>query len=325
MWARGRCRIVGRKLSGGDVATVVEVDNLVKRYDGRTVVDGISFQVEEGEVFVLVGPNGAGKTTTVESIAGLRRPDDGAVRVLGLDPWRGAGELRHRVGVQLQESRFADRVKVGELLELFASFYRHPRPVTGLLDELGLAEARHRRFAKLSGGEQQRLSIAVALVGDPDVVILDELSTGLDPVARREAWSIVERLRDRGVTVVLVTHFMEEAERLADRVALLDAGRLVAVDTPGGLVDRAGGGRRLTFRSATPFPSDLLGGLDEVAGVEVRGDPVVVTGTGDLLAVVTSELARNGIVAERLQIDQVTLDDAFVSLTGGLPVPVPET
>jgi ABC-2 type transport system ATP-binding protein len=306
------------------MATVVEVDNLVKRYDGRTVVDGISFQVEEGEVFVIVGPNGAGKTTTVESIAGLRRPDDGAVRVLGLDPWREA-ELRHRVGVQLQESRFADRVKVGELLELFASFYRHPRPVTGLLDELGLSGARHRRFATLSGGEQQRLSIAVALVGDPDVVILDELSTGLDPVARREAWSIVERLRHRGATVVLVTHFMEEAERLADRVALLDAGRLVAVDTPGGLVDLVGGGRRVTFRSATPFPPDLLGGLDEVTGVEVRGDRVVVTGTGELLTAVASQLARDGIVAERLQVDQVTLDDAFVSLTGGLPVPVPET
>ncbi len=207
---------------------------------------------------------------------------------------------------------------------MFASFYRHPVPVGGLLDELGLAEARHRRFAELSGGERQRLSIAVALVGDPEVAILDELTTGLDPVARREAWSIVERLRHRGVTVVLVTHFMEEAERLADRVALLDAGRLVAVDTPGGLVDRAGGARRLTFRSATPFHPDLLGSLDAVTGVDVRGDRVLVTGTGELLATVATALARNGIVAEQLQVEQVTLDDAFVALTGTVPVPGPE-
>jgi ABC-2 type transport system ATP-binding protein len=306
------------------VAAVIEVGNLVKRYDGRTVVDDISFQVDEGEVFAILGPNGAGKTTTVESIAGLRRPDGGAVRVLGLDPGRDAAELRPRIGVQLQESRFADRVRVGELLEMFASFYRHPVPVGDLLDELGLTEARHRRFAKLSGGERQRLSIAVALVGDPDVAIVDELTTGLDPVARREAWSIVERLRDRGVTVVLVTHFMEEAERLADRVALLDAGRLVAVDTPEGLVDRAGGARRLTFRSATPFHPALLGSLDAVTGVDVRGDRVLVTGTGELLATVATALARNGIVTEQLQVEQVTLDDAFVALTAGPPVPVPE-
>ncbi len=301
---------------------VIEVDNLVKRYDGRTVVDGISFSVEAGEIFAILGPNGAGKTTTVEAIAGLRRPDAGRIRVLGLDPVVDAPELRRRVGVQLQESRFADRIRVGEVLDLFASFYPDPSPVDDLLEELGLAAHRHQRFAKLSGGLRQRLSIAVALVGDPEIAILDELTTGLDPVARRETWELVERLRRRGLTVVLVTHFMEEAERLADRVALIDAGTLVAVDTPGGLVARAGPEQRITFLPSAPVHRAVLTRLEEVTSVVSDGDRIEVTGTGDLLTAVVTELSRAGIVAEGLRADRATLDDAFVALTGNRLDPV---
>jgi ABC-type Na+ transport system ATPase subunit NatA/ABC-type multidrug transport system permease subunit len=203
---------------------VIEVENLSKRYGNKVAVDGISFDVEAGEIFGILGRNGAGKTTTVEMIEGLREPDGGTVRVLGLDPRRDRAELRRRVGVQLQESRLQDRITVEEALALHASFHRAPADPDQLMDELGLADARATRFAKLSGGQQQRLSIALALIGDPEIAVLDELTTGLDPQARRDTWGLIERIRDRGVTVVLVTHFMEEAERLADRVALLDRG-----------------------------------------------------------------------------------------------------
>ena len=217
---------------------VIEVQNLRKRYHGRAVVDDLSFTVERGEIFGILGPNGAGKTTTVEIIEGLRVPDSGTVSVLGRDPHDDWAELRQRVGAQLQESRLPENLKVWEALDLYSSFYPHPADWAALLDDLGLSDRRDTRFGKLSGGQKQRLSIALALVGNPEIAILDELTTGLDPHARRDAWHLIERIRDRGVTVLLVTHFMEEAERLCDRLALLDAGRLVAIDTPAGLVSR---------------------------------------------------------------------------------------
>lgn len=217
---------------------LIEVDNLQKRYGDLVAVDGVSFTVEQGEIFGILGPNGAGKTTTVEIVEGLRTPDRGTVRVLGLDPWRDRAELRQRVGVQLQQSELPELMKVWEALDLYSSFYRHPADWEGLLAGLGLADKRQARFKQLSGGQKQRLSIALALVGNPEVAVLDELSTGLDPRARREVWELIERIRDRGVTVVLVTHFMDEAERLADRVAVIDAGRLVAIDSPAALVSR---------------------------------------------------------------------------------------
>lgn len=226
---------------------VIVVDDLTKRYDGKTVVDHVSFSVEEGEIFAILGPNGAGKTTTVESIAGLRTPDSGGIEVFGFNPLKDRAEVRALLGVQLQESRFQDRVKVREVVETFASFYEEPLDVGELLERLDLSEKADTLYSRLSGGQQQRVSIAVALVGRPRVVILDELTTGLDPRARREAWGLVEQLRDSGVTVVLVTHFMEEAERLADRLGLIDEGRLVALDTPRGLVDSVGIEQRLQF------------------------------------------------------------------------------
>jgi len=295
---------------------VIEVENLVKRYDDVAVVDDVSFSVEQGEVFGILGPNGAGKTTTVESIAGLRRPDSGRISVLGLDPQRDGPELRQRLGMQLQESRLPDRIKVWEALDLYSTFYKNPVDWSDLIDRLGLADKRNTTFAKLSGGQQQRLSIALALVGNPEVTILDELTTGLDPQARRDTWGLIEGLRDRGTTIVLVTHFMEEAERLADRIALIDSGRLVALDTPAGLIARANDEQRIRFRPSTPLDPALLSNLPEVTGVSQSGNQILVTGVGNVLHAVTSVLARNQIIAEELRVEQVTLDDAFIALTG---------
>jgi ABC-2 type transport system ATP-binding protein len=240
---------------------IIEVEHLHKRYRDTVAVEDVSLTVTAGEIFGIVGPNGAGKTTTVELIQGLRTPDRGHVRVLGLDPWQDRDELRQRVGAQLQQSDLYDRVRVGEALELFASFYRDPADPGRLLDRLGLAGKRNTSFDKLSGGQRQRLSIALALVGNPEVAILDELSTGLDPHARRDTWRLIEQVRAGGVTVVLVSHDMEEIGRLCDRVAVLDAGRVVAIDTP----------ERLTARVAADQRRDRLT-LDD-AFVALTGRP----------------------------------------------------
>lgn len=295
---------------------VIEVGNLTKRYDGKTVVDDVSFSVEEGEIFAILGPNGAGKTTTVESIAGLRTPDSGRIEVFGFDPLTDRSEVRSGLGVQLQESRFQDRVKAREVVETFAAFYPDPLDVETLLERLGLGDRAETRYSQLSGGQQQRLSIAVALVGRPRVVILDELTTGLDPQARRETWGLVEDLRDSGVTVLLVTHFMEEAERLADRLALIDEGRLVALDTPQGLIDSVGLEQRIRFSASETVEEEWLRALPDVSGVSQLNGEVVVMGNERLLFSLVSLLASHGIVPTRFQVDQTTLDDAFVAMTG---------
>jgi ABC-2 type transport system ATP-binding protein len=295
---------------------VIEVEDLVKRYDDRTVVDHVSFTVERGEIFAILGPNGAGKTTTVESIAGLRHPEGGNIRVLGLDPDRDGPRIRQRLGVQLQESTLPDRIKVWEALDLYASFYEKPAAWPDLMGRLGLSALRDTRFAKLSGGEKQRLSIALALVGNPEIAILDELTTGLDPQARRDAWALIESLRDEGLTVVLVTHFMEEAERLADRVALIDKGRLVALDSPAGIVARSSDEQRITFRPSAPVDESALAAVPEVTAVTRSGDQIVVTGKGNVLQGVVSFLTDSQVIAEQLHVDRVTLDDAFLALTG---------
>ena len=234
----------------GTETPVVVVKDLRKAYGACVAVDGISFSIGSGEIFGIVGPNGAGKTTTVECLAGLRRQDSGSISVLGLDPRVRPRELRTRIGIQLQEAALPDDIKVWEALRLFASLY----PVRGdwkmLLETWGLGEKRNARFASLSGGQKQRLFIALALVNDPEVLFLDELTSGLDPQARRSTWGLIDTLRDRGRTVVLVTHAMDEAEALCDRVAIVDRGRLVALDTPPRLIGmirakkRANSGRR---------------------------------------------------------------------------------
>jgi ABC-2 type transport system ATP-binding protein len=297
---------------------VIEVTDLRKHYGGRKAVDGVTFSVEEGEIFGILGPNGAGKTTTVESIAGLRTPDSGTISVLGLDPHRDRARLRTLVGVQLQESELPERITVREAIDLFASFYADPEDPGTLIGELGLEDKVDTAYRNLSGGQKQRLSIALALVGRPKVAILDELSTGLDPQARRETWHLIESVRDRGVSILLVTHLMEEAERLADRVAVFGDGRVIALDTPSGIVSMVDPEQRLRFRPSVPIEDRLMTDLDEVKRVERSGPIVVVTGTGNLIHAVTSVLARHQIVANDLRVEQANLDDAFIALTGRL-------
>ncbi|MFD4991365.1 ABC transporter ATP-binding protein [Cellulosimicrobium cellulans] len=296
--------------------TALEVRNLHKRYGDRVAVDDVSLAVEDGEIFGIIGPNGAGKTTTVECVAGLRTPDSGTISVLGLDPATDRAEVREQLGVQLQESSFPDAITVAEALDLYSSFYRDPVDWRELMELLDLTEKRDTRYKALSGGQKQRLSIALALVGGPKVAILDELTTGLDPQARRDTWSLVERVRDTGVTIVLVTHFMDEAERLSDRIAVVNGGRVAAVDTPAGLIAQANAAQQVRFRVSQPLDRRLLIGLPDVTDVENTADRWRVTGRGQLLSSVAGALARAHVVAEDLRVDQRTLDDAFVALTG---------
>ncbi|GII63306.1 multidrug ABC transporter ATP-binding protein [Sphaerisporangium krabiense] len=294
---------------------IIEITNLRKRYGSQVAVEDVSFAVEEGEIFGVAGRNGAGKTTTVECLSGLRVPDGGTIRVTGLDPRDDRAELRRRVGVQLQDCTLPDKIRVHEALRLYASFYRRPAPWEELLEEVGLGAKRDTAFAKLSGGQRQRLSIALALVGAPRVAILDELTTGLDPHARRETWELIEQVRARGVTIVLVTHFMEEAERLCDRLAVIDGGRVAALDTPAGLIGRLDGAQRVTFR-CPPDADEALRSAGEVSRVVRDGENVTVTGGEGVLLAVTTALAERRIVPLGLHVERATLDDAFLAITG---------
>lgn len=306
--------------------TALDVRHLHKRYGQHVAVDDVSFTVDEGEIFGIIGPNGAGKTTTVESIAGLRTPDSGTISVLGLDPIKNRAEVRERLGVQLQESSFPDAIKVAEALELYSSFYRDPADWRELMDLLGLTAKRKTQYKALSGGQKQRLSIALALVGNPQIAILDELTTGLDPQARRETWSLIERVRDAGVTILLVTHFMDEAERLCDRIAVIDGGRVAAVDTPAGLIAQANAVQQVRFRVTQPLDQSVLTDLADVTDVQITEGRWLVTGSGQLLSSIAGALARAEVVAEDLRVDQRSLDDAFVAFTGRSPeTPEPRT
>jgi ABC-2 type transport system ATP-binding protein len=295
---------------------VIEVRNLHKRYREQVAVDDVSFEVRAGEIFGIVGPNGAGKTTTVECVSGLRVPDRGTLRVAGIDPARDGGALRRVLGVQLQSAVLPDKIKVWEALDLYASFHPEPAHWPELMERVGLEGKRNTRFGKLSGGQRQRLSIALALMGRPRIAVLDELTTGLDPHARHDTWGLVEQVRDSGVTIVLVTHLMAEAERLCDRVALLDGGRVVATDSPVGLINRVGDRQRVHFRPSTPIDDSVLTDLPEVEAVSRAGDRVAVTGSGNLAPVITLALAEQQIVPEDLHIERATLDDAYLALTG---------
>jgi len=295
---------------------VIEVTNLHKRYVEKVAVDDVSFTVDSGEIFGILGPNGAGKTTTVECVSGLRTPDGGSISVLGMNPRRDRKKLQQRFGIQLQESVLQNRITVAEALDLYASFHDQPADWNALIERLGLSAHRNVQFGMLSGGQKQRLSIALALVGTPEIAVLDELTTGLDPQARRDTWELIEGIRDSGVTIVLVTHFMEEAQRLCDRLALIDAGRVVALDTPSGLASRAAAGTRLHFHPSRPVNENDLLALPEVSEVHISAGQVTITGNGNVVQAVMSLLARSHVAAGELRVDQATLDDAFVALTG---------
>ena len=293
---------------------VIEVDGLAKRYGEQVALDGVSFSVQQGEIFGILGPNGAGKTTAVEIMAGLRRPDSGRIQVLGLDPQADGYALRERVGVQLQETHLQDKIKVWEALDLYASFYPRPADWRQLLETWGLGSKRNAMVSKLSGGQKQRLFIALALVGAPELVFLDELTSGLDPQARRATWELVKQIRDSGVTVILVSHFMDEAEELCDRVAIFDRGQIAALDSPEGLIDLAETTHRLLFRPTGELDEAVLGRLPGVTGVSREHGRVVVSGVGDFASAVTSELARRQVLVADLRIEGRTLDDAYVAL-----------
>ena len=296
---------------------VIEVRELRKTYGSVIAVDGVSFEVSEGEIFGMVGPNGAGKTTTIECVEGLRRPDAGSVKVLGVDPCEEQRTIAERIGIQLQESALPPRLRVAEALDLFGSFYNHQADAEQLINILGLAEKRSSAFSKLSGGQKQRLFIALALINSPQVVFFDELTTGLDPQARRSMWDLVRQIRERGCTVFLTTHFMEEAERLCDRVLIMDRGRIVTLDTPEALIRSLGVEKRLAFTIPENQTAPSLTDLSQVQRVEQSGERMIIYGHGErFVSSVVDALEDAGIQYLDLRTEQPDLEDVFLALTG---------
>ncbi|NAZ87661.1 ATP-binding cassette domain-containing protein [Kineococcus sp. T90] len=295
---------------------VVRVRGLHKEYGSTVAVDDVDLSVRQGEVFGLLGPNGAGKTTTVECLLGLRRPDRGSVRVLGLDPVRERRALVQRVGAQLQASRVQPRARVAEVLALHASFHRRPAPWREVLEQVGLAGVQRTAFGKLSGGQQQRVSIALALLGRPELVVFDELTTGLDPAARRQTWQLVREVNRAGTTVVLVSHQMDEVAHLCDRVAVLTGGRVRATGSPAELTAASAGGvHDLTFRPLPPVDDGVLEALPAVRSVRRDGDRWSVRGTATVVQAVLASLAEHGSTAAELRVGQVSFEDAYLRLT----------
>jgi ABC-2 type transport system ATP-binding protein len=296
---------------------VITVSDIHKSY-GRTVaIDNVSFDVTEGEIFGLIGPNGAGKTTTLECVEGLRRPDRGAISVLSLDPVRDVYALQNRIGVQLQEAQLQKRIKVWEAIHLWASLYPHPVDGDRLLEQLGLTDKRQASFMTLSGGQKQRLFIALALINDPELVFLDELTTGLDPQSRRAIWDLIRNIRDRGKTVVLTTHLMEEAERLCDRVAIIEHGRIIDVDTPDRLVRRHCPERTVVLVTATVSAEAQFRGIPGVDAVRCREGEFTIRGQGDdLVTDVIQCLSENRIRVSDFRTVLPNLEDVFLKLTG---------
>lgn len=295
---------------------VIEVRNLHKAYDGVTAVEDVSFNVDEGEIFGIIGPNGAGKTTTIESVIGLRKPDGGSVSVLGLDPQTEARKLGNRIGTQLQEAALPERMKVWEALDLYASFYEKTVPWEPLVEQWGLAEKRNTQFGGLSGGQKQRLFISLALLNDPQIVFLDELTSGLDPQARRATWDLIRAIREQGKTVVLITHFMDEIEALADRVAVIDHGRVVALDTPDNLIASLNRETKVIFSVPNGFQAARLENVSGVSAVKQYDRQITVSGNGPLLANVAAALAQYNIAPADLRVQQANLEDVFLALTG---------
>lgn len=293
----------------------IRVDRLRKTYRDVVAVDNASFEVEENEIFGIIGPNGSGKTTTVECLQGLRSPTSGTMRVLGLDPLQQGETLRRRIGSQLQESALPERIKVWEALDMFAAAASERLDWRESAREWGIYERRNAAFANLSGGQRQRLFIALALIRNPELVFLDEMTTGLDPTARREAWSLVKSVRERGATIVLVTHFMDEAEQLCDRIAVFKGGNVVAVETPGTLVAQHASTRAVTF-SCEVADLPWLAAVPGMTSIERHGQKFTVRGSGPLLAHVAAALVSHGIAPADLKVDVPTLEDVYMDLVG---------
>ncbi|HEY4742311.1 MAG TPA: ABC transporter ATP-binding protein [Candidatus Acidoferrales bacterium] len=297
---------------------VIQVSKVRKTYGSTVAVDEVSFEVNHGEIFGLIGPNGAGKTTTMECIEGLRTPDRGAISVLGLDPFRDVYKLQDRIGVQLQQAQLQKRIKVWEAVDLWASLYQK-KPADGerLLEQLGLTDKRNAWFMNLSGGQKQRLFIALALINDPEVVFLDELTTGLDPQSRRAIWELVRGIRERGKTVFLTTHLMEEAERLCDRVAIIEHGRIIDIDRPQNLVNRHCPERTVILASDHPAAEERFRAIPRVEAVSRSNSQFTIRGRGDdLVTEVIHCLSENRIRVTDFRTILPNLEDVFIKLTG---------
>jgi len=302
--------------NGGSMHDVIWVEGLHKTYGAIKAVDGVDLIVEEGEIFGMVGPNGAGKTTTIECIEGLRTPDSGKITVLGMDPQKQSSDLYELIGMQLQGSSLYPHIKVGEALELFSSFYSHPAPKDELLERLGLSEKENVYFSKLSGGQKQRLFICLALINKPQLVFFDELTTGLDPQARRATWDLVRGVREQGHTVFLTTHFMDEAENLCDRVAVMDHGKIVALGKPSDLIEQYAHETRIRLPQSLKKETDWLSAIRGVNSVEVSEDFTLINFNNENIVELLQLLDQHGISLKGLHIQQSSLEDVFLSLTG---------
>ena len=297
---------------------VIQVSGFRKTYRSTVAVDDVSFEVYDGEIFGLIGPNGAGKTTTMECVQGIRTPDRGTISVLGLDPFRDVYSLQDRIGAQLQQAQLQKRIKVWEAVHLWAVLYK--RKVSDgerLLEQLGLADKRNAWFMNLSGGQKQRLFIVLALINDPEVVFLDELTTGLDPQARRTIWELVRDIRQRGKTVFLTTHLMEEAERLCDRVAIIDHGRIIDMDTPEGLVRKHCPERTVVLKTDDPVAAERFRGIPQVTGVTAHNGRLTIEGSGeDLITEVIRCVSEERIRVTDFRTVVPNLEDVFLRVTG---------
>jgi len=297
--------------------TVIKVSGIRKTYGATVAVDEVSFEVHEGEIFGLIGPNGAGKTTTMECVEGVRRPDRGTISILGLDPFRDVYQLQNRIGVQLQQAQLQKRIKVWEAVDLWASLYTNPVDGERLLDQLGLASKRDAWFMTLSGGQKQRLFIALALINDPEVVFLDELTTGLDPQSRRAIWDLVRGIRERGKTVFMTTHLMEEAERLCDRVAIIEHGKIIDIGSPEELVRRHCPVRTVVLETDNTLAEERLRTIPSMETVTCRDAQFTIQGVGDdFVTEVIQCLSENRIRVTDFRTVVPNLEDVFLKVTG---------
>ncbi|HEX9036670.1 MAG TPA: ABC transporter ATP-binding protein [Ktedonobacterales bacterium] len=301
-------------------AAAISVRGLRKAYGEVVAVDGASFTVQPGEIFALLGPNGAGKTTTIEILEGYRAPDAGEARALGLDPRRDAVALKPQIGVMLQQDGLYQTMSASEILALYASFFSDPENPAELLERVGLSGSGRTRFRQLSGGQKRRLALAVAIVGKPRLLFLDEPTTGMDPQARRATWDIIQKLKARGVTILLTTHFMDEAERLADRIAIMDTGKIIALDTPAGLTtSQSTTGTEVRFHARPGLDVSALAKLEYARSIREESPGVYVFDTGsarDLLVELTSWLRAQGVDLTEMRVGRSTLEDVFIRLTG---------
>jgi ABC-2 type transport system ATP-binding protein len=300
------------------MAAVIEVQNLTKRYGNMTAVDSINFTIVQGEIFGLLGPNGAGKTTAVEMIEGLRKPDSGTIRVCGLDSSQKAGEIKELIGAQLQSTTLFDKIRVGEAIDLFGGYYHNPLPAKEVLERVSLTDKKDSFAETLSGGQKQRLVIALAMVNNPEVLFLDEPTTGLDPQSRRNVWDIVEKLREQGKTIVLTTHYMEEAEKLCDRVGIMDHGKIIALDTPQDLIARQNLESAIELVANNGSAGEIFRRFQATNKVTQEGNTCIIhtREASPLLIELVRMSENNGLKLENISVRKATLEDVFIELTG---------